>query len=131
MDDELKTLRVPGNVVEAITRLSELLRRRGVSVLASIDHAAGARAAGLHLADEVVVLFGNPAVGTGLMQDDPRAGIDLPLRMLLWDDNGTTYAGYRDPQALSDLFDLADHRDVPAKLSEFMTQLAFDLSVEH
>ena len=51
--------------------------------------------------------------------------------MLLWDDHGTTYAGYRDPQALSDLFDLADHRDVPAKLSEFMTQLAFDLSVEH
>ena len=130
MDDELKTLRVPGNVVEAITRLSELLRRRGVSVLASIDHAAGARAAGLELADEVVVFFGDPAVGTGVMQDDPRAGIDLPLRMLVWDDNGSTYIGYRDPHVLSDLFELDIHRDVPAKLSGFMERLAHDLSAE-
>ena len=130
MGEELKTLRVPGSVAEATARLHELLGLRGVAVLASVDHAAGARSVGLELADEVVVLFGDPAVGTGVMQDDPRAGIDLPLRMLLWDDNGTTYAGYRDPLALTDGFDLADHRDVPVKLSGFMARLTSDLSAE-
>ncbi|WP_166792562.1 DUF302 domain-containing protein [Cryobacterium algoricola] len=101
-----------------------------MTVLASVDHAEGARAAGLELADEVVVFFGNPAVGTGMMQDDPRAGFDLPLQMLLWDANGTTYAGYCDPLKLSDVFDLVDHRDVPAKLSGFMAQLISDLRGE-
>jgi len=130
MSKELKTLQVRGSVAEATARLHELLRRRGVAVLASVDHAAGARAAGLELADEVVVFFGDPAVGTGLMQDDPRAGIDLPLRILLWDDSGTTWAGYRDPIALSEAFDLVGHRAVPAKLSDFMTRLGSDLRGE-
>ena len=64
------------------------------------------------------------------MQDDPRAGIDLPLRIVLWNDNGTTYAAYRDPQVLADDFDLVDHRAVPAKLSKFMTALTSDLCAE-
>jgi uncharacterized protein (DUF302 family) len=130
MSEELKTLRVHGSVAEATTRLRKLLERRGVAVLATIDHTAGARAAGLALADEVVVFFGDPAVGTGVMQDDPKAGIDLPLRMLLWEDNGSTYISYRDPQVLSDLFDLDIHRHVPAKLSGFMDRIATDLSAE-
>ena len=130
MGSELRTIRVQGTVAEAIVRLRQLLADRGVEVLASIDHAAGARRAGLELADDVVVFFGSPALGTGVMQDDPRAGIDLPLRIVLWDDNGTTYAAYRDPQELADDFDLVDHRTVPAKLSKFMTELASDLRAE-
>jgi len=130
MGSELTTLRVRGNVAETTARLHDLLSARGVAVLASIDHAAGARAAGLELADEIVVFFGNPAVGTGVMQDDPRAGIDLPLRLLLWDDNGTTYVGYRDPRTIADDFDLVAHRTVPAALSEFMARLVSDLSIE-
>ena len=127
MGSELRTIRVQGTVTEAIVCLRQLLADRGVEVLASIDHAAGARRAGLKLADEVVIFFGNPAIGTGVMQDDPSAGIDLPLRIVFWDDNGTTYAAYRDPQELADDFDLVDHRTVPAKLSKFMTELASDL----
>ena len=130
MGNEPRTMRVRGSVPEAISRLHQLLADRGIEVLASIDHAAGARGAGLELADEVVVFFGNPAIVTGLMQDDPRAGIDLPLRIVLWNDNGTTYAAYRDPQVLADDFDLVDHRAVPAKLSKFMTALTSDLCAE-
>ena len=130
MGKKLRTMRVRGSVPEAISLLHQLLADRGVEVLASIDHAAGARRAGLELAEEVVVFFGNPATGTGVMQDDPRAGIDLPLRIVFWDDNGTTYAAYRDPQELADDFDLVDHHDVPAKLSKFMTALTSDLRAE-
>ena len=127
MGNELKTTRVRGSVAEATFLLHQLLADRGIEVLASIDHAAGARRAGLELDDEVVVFFGDPAVGTGALQDDPRAGIDLPLRMVFWNDQGTTYAAYRDPQGLADDFDLVDHSAVPAKLSAFMTRLASDL----
>ena len=106
------------------------LKVRPVRGSVSIDHAAGALQAGLDLADDVVVFFGNPAIGTGVMRDDPRAGIDLPLRILFWDDKGTTYLAYRDPQELAEVFDLVDGRDVPAKPSEFMTTLASDLRAE-
>ena len=53
---------------------------RGLTVLARIDYAGGARAIGLELADEEVVVFGNPRAGTPLMAADPRGGIELPLR---------------------------------------------------
>ena len=130
MGNEPRIMRVCGSVPEATSLLHQLLADRGIEVSASIDHAAGARRAGLELADEVVVFFGNPAIGTGVMQDDPSAGIDLPLRIVFWDDNGTTYAAYRDPQELADDFDLVDHRTVPARLSQFMTALASDLRAE-
>jgi uncharacterized protein (DUF302 family) len=71
------------DVATAVGRVTDALRERGVRLFATIDHAAGAREAGLDLADEVVLVFGNPAVGTALMQADARAGLDLPLRLLV------------------------------------------------
>ncbi|WP_243063910.1 DUF302 domain-containing protein [Humibacter sp. RRB41] len=74
-----------GSVADAVQSLERELSTRGIQIFARIDHAGGARAVGLELADEVVLVFGNPAVGTSLMQQDPIAGLDLPLRMLVWD----------------------------------------------
>jgi uncharacterized protein (DUF302 family) len=68
-----------------------------VSRLGRPDHAAGARTVGLELPDEVVLVFGSPTAGTPLMQADPRAGIDLPLRILVWSDDGGTRVAFRDP----------------------------------
>ncbi len=92
------------DVATVVERLTGALRERGVQLFAVIDHAAGAREAGLDLADEVVLVFGNPAVGTALMQADARTGLDLPLRMLVWSDAGTTRVAFRDPHALADDF---------------------------
>jgi uncharacterized protein (DUF302 family) len=68
---------------ETTRRLSEAVERRDLTVFARIDHAAAARDAGLQLADEEVLLFGNPRAGTPLMQSDPEIGIELPLRVLV------------------------------------------------
>jgi uncharacterized protein (DUF302 family) len=68
---------------EALRRLLDAVERRGLTVFAQIDHAAAAREIGMELADEVVVVFGNPRAGTLLMQQDPRVGIELPLRLLV------------------------------------------------
>jgi uncharacterized protein (DUF302 family) len=57
-----------------------------LTVFARINHADAAREAGMERAAEEVVLFGNPRVGTPLMQTDPRVGVELPLRLLIWED---------------------------------------------
>ena len=101
MDEKLTIVDVESDVPTAVARIEKALDRLGVTVFAKIDHAAGARAAGLELADEVVLVFGDPAVGTALMQADPQIGIDLPLRMLVWAEDGRTRVGYRDPRGLA------------------------------
>jgi uncharacterized protein (DUF302 family) len=81
--------------LETAQALAEALDRRGLTLFARIDHAGAARDVGLELADEEVFVFGNPRGGTPLMQADPRVGIELPLRMLLWSDGDATAVDYR------------------------------------
>jgi uncharacterized protein (DUF302 family) len=98
--EELTIVEVGGDVPTAVARIEALLHELGVTVFARIDHAAGARAVGLQLPDEVVLVFGDPHAGTLLMRSDPRVGLDLPLRMLIWSRDGRTAVGYRDPRGL-------------------------------
>jgi uncharacterized protein (DUF302 family) len=72
---------------ETMARLLAALKKRDLAVFARIDHAAGAAAVGIPLRPTEVVLFGNPKGGTALMQDQQRAGIDLPLKALVWQDS--------------------------------------------
>src|SRR5512132_2657763 len=88
---------MPRDVASTVDRVQTALRTRGGTLFAAVDHAAGAREAGLQLADEVLLIFGNPTIGTGLMQADPRVGLDLPLRLLVWDEQGTTQIAFSDP----------------------------------
>lgn len=85
------------DVAETVARLTAAATDGGMTVFAQIDHAGGARAAGLELADMVVVLVGTPSAGTRLIQRDARLGLDLPLRILVWDDDGTTRIAFRAP----------------------------------
>lgn len=103
---------------ETVTRLVDAIEGRGLELFARIDHAAAAREAGFELADEEVVLFGNPRAGTPLMQSDPRIGVDLPLRILVWVDADSVLLGYRDPR------ELAGPYDVPAEDEPILEQMA-------
>ena len=109
---------------ETIDTLVAGIARRGLTVFALVDHAGGAREAGLELNDEQVILFGNPRSGTPLMQDDPRIGIELPLRILVWQDGAEVRIGYRDPRELSNTYEVKAHDttlDQMAKLLEELT----------
>ena len=123
MPDELRVSDVPGDVAPVVDRLTAGLRDRGVGVFATIDHAAGARAAGLDLADGVLLVFGNPAVGTALMQADPRSGVDLPLRMLVWSQDGTTRLAHQDPTGLADRYEVGSEQASPSELRGLLEHL--------
>lgn len=105
-------------------RLTEAIEERGITVFARIDHAAGARSVGLELADEQVLIFGSPQAGTPLMQSDPRIGIELPLRMLLWREGNDVLVGYQDPRKLSGAFDVGEHQGTLEQMAALLAQLA-------
>lgn len=81
-------------------KLVAAVEKAGAKVFARVDHAAGARSIDAELAAMTLVMFGNPKIGTPILQAGPRAGIDLPLRVLIWDDQGQTRIGYLDPAEL-------------------------------
>ncbi len=81
-----------------LARLVAALEAKGITIFASIDHAAGAASVGLLLRPTTVVVFGNPVAGTPLMQAGQMAGIDLPQKALVWQDaDGTVNLTYNDP----------------------------------
>src|SRR4051794_6012116 len=109
---------------ETVRRLVEAVESRGLTVFARIDHAAGAREAGLELAAEQVVLFGNPRAGTPLMQSDPRIGVELPLRILVWADAEGVLLGFRDPRELAATYDLTpEHEAILGRMTELLGEL--------
>ena len=108
---------------ETLNRLIAAIERRGLTVFARIDHAAGARAAAMELADEEVVLLGNPRSGTPLMQADPTVGIELPLRVLVWRGPDAVLLGYRDPRELDGTYELAANREILEQMAALLDSL--------
>lgn len=83
---------------ETADRLGRLIVERGMTLFNRIDHAAGAKKVGMELRFTEVFLFGNPKGGTPLMKCQQSVGIDLPLKILVWEDEaGTVWVGYTDP----------------------------------
>jgi uncharacterized protein (DUF302 family) len=110
---------------ETVRRLTGAIESRGLTVFARIDHAGAAREAGLELADEQVVVFGNPRAGTPLMQSDPRIGVELPLRILVWADADGAMLGYRDPRELGGAYDVAaEQQPILEQMAGLLGELA-------
>src|ERR1700757_5284186 len=91
----------PLPVAGAVAKLTGLLSAKGVKLFAVIDQSAEARQAGLSLRETTLVIFGSPAAGTPVMAASPLAALDLPLKVLVWDDDGQTKVSYYSPAALA------------------------------
>lgn len=91
----------PWPVADTIERLTELITQRDMTIFATIDQRAAARRAGLELRETVLIIFGNPAAGTPIMDAEPLAALDLPLKLLVWDDHGHTRVSYLTPAVLA------------------------------
>jgi uncharacterized protein (DUF302 family) len=93
-ETEITTKISPRSVAETVSRLTGILAAKGLKVFAAIDQSAEASGAGLQLRETTLVLFGNPAAGTPVMVAAPSAALDLPLKVLIWADNGQTKVSY-------------------------------------
>jgi len=106
-----------------MNRLDAAIRARGLTVFANIDHAAGATAVGLSLLPTELLIFGSAAAGTPLMQAAQTIGIDLPLKVLVWQDEARkTWLSYNDPAWLAQRHRLA--ANVAATIEVMTTLLA-------
>ena len=100
--DGLITIRSNYGPKETMDRLEAQVQGKGLTVFAHVDHAAGATAVGLSLDPTDLLIFGNAKGGTPLMQAVQTIGIDLPLKVLVWQDAlGQTWLSYNDPHWLA------------------------------
>ena len=95
------------SVDDTVSRLRGLIEAKGMKVFAVIDQRAEARRVELDLRGTVLVVFGSPVAGTPVMDAVPLAALDLPLKILIWDDHGQTTVSYVAPSVLADRYGLA------------------------
>jgi uncharacterized protein (DUF302 family) len=105
--DGLITIKSSYGPEETMKRFEAGVRAKGLTIFAHVDHAAGAAAVGLSLRPTAVLIFGNAKGGTPLMQSTQTMGIDLPLKVLVWQDAaGDTWLSYNDPGWLAKRYGL-------------------------
>ncbi|KAI9133418.1 DUF302 domain-containing protein [Acaryochloris sp. CCMEE 5410] len=106
-------------------RLVTLLKSKGMTVFTRIDHAAGAQSVGKSLPPTEVVVFGNPKVGTPLMQCSPTAAIDLPQKALIREDKtGKVWLSYNNPQYLAQRHQVEGCDAVLIKIEQALAKFA-------
>ncbi|MEO7253715.1 MAG: DUF302 domain-containing protein [Casimicrobium sp.] len=112
--DGLIAVKSPLKAKATMDRFETIVKEKGLNVFARIDHAAGAMKVGKTLRPTEVLIFGNPQGGTPLMECAQTAGIDLPLKALVWEDAaGQTWIGYNDPEYLAKRHDAGQCAVVP------------------
>jgi uncharacterized protein (DUF302 family) len=88
-NDAVAVARSRYSYADTIARLTKIIEETGNRVFAMIDQAAAAQSVSMSLRPTTLIIFGNPKGGTGLMDAFPLFGLELPLKVLVWDDNGT------------------------------------------
>ena len=112
---EIITKMSPLPFADTVSRLQSLLGAKGMKIFAVIDQRAEAQGAGLDLPDTTLVMFGNPAAGTPVMAAAPLAALDLPLKVLIWADDGRVKVSYVAPAELARRYSLG--ADLTARLA--------------
>ncbi len=99
--EDLVKVKSNKDVAATMDALEAAVTGAGATVFARIDHAGGAKSAGMELPDSQLLIFGNPRLGTPAMQDDPLAGVYLPLKVLIYRDaSRDIWLVYEDPKAM-------------------------------
>jgi uncharacterized protein (DUF302 family) len=122
--DGMVSLKSPRSAKETMDRLEGIVKERGLTVFARVNHSAGATSVGKSLRPTEVLIFGGPQGGTPLMECAQSAGIDLPLKALVWEDAaGQVWLGYNDPAYLAKRHEVPDCAAAP-NLAKALTGIA-------
>jgi len=111
------------SVSETMDRLVSLIKEKGLIVFDRIDHRKDAQKTGMDMNDEQLLIFGDPRAMTRIILNDPKAGLDLPLKVLIYRDfKGKTWIVYRDPMVLKSHYNL-QHCSILPQLQQLMKML--------
>ena len=106
------------DVKTTMNKLEKTLTEKGITVFARVDHAGGAESIGQKLRPTELLIFGNPKLGTPLMQQKQEIGLDLPLKALVYQgEDGKTYIAYTDPAFLSKRYGITEPAHVFQQMS--------------
>lgn len=112
-----------GTVAQTADRLQAAVEGAGARVFARVPHSAGAASVEMELEDAELMIFGNPQLGTPALQQDIRAGLVLPLRVLIHDDGGQTVMTYESVDAMFDGLDIAPDAPFRAAMTGALERL--------
>jgi len=129
--DDHKSCKVRAKGLE-ITESEFSVAERPLNLIKEIDHAANADSVGEELRPTTLLIFGNPAVGTPLMQSNQTIAIDLPQKFLVWEDEcGTVRIGYNDPSYLRKRHRIRDRDENFDNISNVLATIAHEAAVDH
>lgn len=113
------------NVSGTVLRLKQFLRKKHIPLFALIDHSKAARQAGLELRPTELLIFGNPKLGSKLMEAAQPVGLDLPLKALVWQDAaGHVWITYDDPRYLAGRYGIPPSNPIITKMTGLLAALA-------
>ena len=123
-EGKMMTKKSSHSVAITMDRLEAALKEKEIGVVARVDHAAAAKKADMTLKPTQVLIFGNPKLGTPLMQSNPQVGLDLPLKVLAWEDAaGVVWVGYTAPADLVARYQIGDRAEVVQKMTGVLDAL--------
>ncbi len=112
------------SVTETLDRLENILKKKGISVAVRWDHGRKAQQAGITLPETEILIFGNPKLGSPLMQSNQQIGLDLPMKALAYkDEQGKVWLVYNDPAYLKQRHGITKHDPIFKKMSAALNKL--------
>lgn len=116
--DGLVVQKSPYSVSESLDRMTALLDKKGIKVMARVPHSQAAAGVGITMQPTELLIFGNPKLGSPLMQSQPTTAIDLPMKLVAWQDaEGQVWIAYNDPAWIAKRHGITDRDAVIAKMS--------------
>lgn len=121
----------PHSPAQILEKLKKIFQAKNITLFALIDHSGEAHKAGLDLQYEQLLIFGDPKTGTFLMQENPAIGIELPLKILLWQTpEGVTQIAYKDPTYLAEVYEIKKNANVLQKMKDALATLIDNVKKE-
>ena len=112
------------DVPTTVQRFEAALAEKGIKLTALVNHTDAGKMVGMPIRETQLLIFGNPKLGSALMQSEQLIGLDLPLKALVWEDNrGDTWVSYYPPKVLAQRYGIKDQDTVVKKMTAVLSEL--------
>jgi uncharacterized protein (DUF302 family) len=119
------------SVEKTADRIESILNEKGITIFNRIKHSEGANKIGIELRDTELIIFGNPKIGSPLMQCQQSVAIDLPQKVLIWEDeNAKVWISYTDPRFLKERHNITGCEEIILKIEKVLAGIAKTASTE-